>query len=141
MLPPGKVGSADVFFYGHFMDRDLLVAKGLTPSDARLASLPGYELLIGPRAAVVPRPGARVHGTIMRLRLEELAVLYAEPGVRDYEPVPVVVELDDGRSIEAHVYNLAEPPDPAQRNDAYVVEWLRIARKVGLPATYIAEIG
>ena len=141
MLPRDGRKSADVFFYGHFMDRDLLVAKGLTPGDARLASLPGYELRIGPRAAVVPRPGARVHGTVMHLRLDELAALYAEPGVRDYAPIPVVVELDDGRSIDVNVYNLAEPPDPAQRDDAYVVEWLRIARKVGLPATYIAEIG
>ena len=71
----------DVFFYGLFMDQDVLRAKGLAPETLELASVPGFALRIGQRAALVPEVSSRVHGVVMSLTLAELDRLYSEPSV------------------------------------------------------------
>ncbi len=38
----------EVFFYGLFMDADLLRAKGARPENIRVASVPGFALRIDP---------------------------------------------------------------------------------------------
>lgn len=65
---------ADVFSYGLFMDQDVLRAKGLAPEGAELASVSGFALRIGRRAALVPQAPARVYGVVMSLTLEEKGV-------------------------------------------------------------------
>lgn len=50
---------ADAFFYGLFMDQDLLRAKGVLPEAAELAWLDGYALRIGRRTVLVPSACAR----------------------------------------------------------------------------------
>ena len=59
---------ADVFFYGLFMDEDLLREKGLNPQRAALASVDGLALRIGKRAALVPTPGGRATASSSRSR-------------------------------------------------------------------------
>jgi len=44
----------EVFFYDLFMDRDLLMKKGIKPSNPRIACLPDYELKIGTPASLFP---------------------------------------------------------------------------------------
>jgi hypothetical protein len=41
-----------VFFYGLFMDVDLLRSKGAQPENPRLASVSGFALRIGQRATL-----------------------------------------------------------------------------------------
>lgn len=55
IMPERRV---NVFFYGLFMDQQLLEAKGVYPTDIRAAVLEGYALRIGARAALVPTSGA-----------------------------------------------------------------------------------
>ncbi len=131
---------ADAFFYGLFMDPDLLRAKGLDPRDAEPASVPGYALRIGRRAALAPEPSGRVHGVVMSLTLEELDRLYAEPSVRAYQPQAVLAHPASGGVIAALCYNLPEPPSPAERNPEYAAKLRAVARKVGLPAEYVSSI-
>jgi hypothetical protein len=131
---------ADVFFYGLFMDEDLLRTKGLTPQGAELAAVDGVALRIGQRAALVPTPGARVHGLVFSLTLSELDRLYAEPSVQAYKPQAVLAELAGGGVIAALCYNLLQPPSPAERNLEYAAKLRAVAEKVGLPAAYVASI-
>jgi len=44
---------ADVFFYGLFMDEELLHAKGVKPESAEHAAVDGFALRIGQREAPV----------------------------------------------------------------------------------------
>jgi hypothetical protein len=43
-----------VFFYGLFMDEELLRAKGVQPRSPRQACIRGFALRIGQRATLVP---------------------------------------------------------------------------------------
>jgi hypothetical protein len=130
----------DAFFYGLFMDSDLLRSKGLAPKDPELASVSGLALRIGQRAALVPDPSGRVHGVVMSLRLDELERLYAEPGVREYRPQAVLAELAGGGVTAALCYNLATPPGASERNSDYVRKLRAAGEKVGLPADYLSAL-
>jgi hypothetical protein len=69
----------DVFFYGLFMDEQLLEGKGVCAIDVRPAAVPGFVLRIGARAALVPAPGGEVHGLLMKLSYSDIEKLYSEP--------------------------------------------------------------
>ena len=100
----------EIFFYGLFMDTEVLEAKGIHPVDIRLAAVPGFRLRIGARAALVPAPGGEVHGVLMRLSHAEVEKLYSEPSVQVYRPEPVLATASNGASVASLCYNLPEPP-------------------------------
>ena len=130
----------NVFFYGLFMDKEILTAKGIQPSDIQVASLKGFALRIGQRAALVPEESGRVHGVVMSLTHDELEKLYSEPGVRVYRPEPVLVELNAGEIIAALCFNLVEPPPKDEHNAEYAAKLRDVAKRIGLPADYITSI-
>ena len=111
--------NADVFFYGLFMDEELLRGKGLNPQRPELASVDGLAVRIGQRAALVPAPGGRVHGVVVSLTLAELDRLYSDPSVQEYEPQAVLARLAAGGVVAALCYNLSRPPSPTERNPEY----------------------
>src|SRR4030095_6499453 len=78
--------TVDIFFYGLFMDMDLLQQRELHPSHPQVASLDGYDIVIGDRATLIPRAEARVYGIVTGLPFADIDTLYAEHSVRDYRP-------------------------------------------------------
>lgn len=130
----------EVFFYGLFMDKELLRSKGLDPRGAEQAVLDGFALRIGRRAALVPSPGDRVYGLVFSLTQAELDGLYSEPSVRAYKPQAVLAQLASGGNIAAICYNLPVPPPPDERNPEYAAKLRTLAEKIGLPAEYIVSL-
>jgi hypothetical protein len=131
---------AYVFFYGLFMDEELLRSKGLQPEGAECAAVDGFALRIGQRAALVPTPGGRVHGVVFSLTLPELERLYSEPSVQAYRPQAVLAQLASGGVVAALCYNLPEPPSLTERNPEYASKLRAVAQKVGLPSEYVASL-
>lgn len=130
----------DVFFYGLFMDEDLLRSKGLAPQNRRLAAVPGFRLVIGERATLVPSPSEIVHGVVVALSQEELDSLYSESSVSIYRPEAVKAKLVNGETVEALCFNLPTPPHDSVRNLEYAVRLAELAARIGLPADYVASI-
>jgi hypothetical protein len=54
-----------VFFYGLFMDAEILVAQGIAALSAERCLLSGFALRIGTRAALVSSAGRSVYGILM----------------------------------------------------------------------------
>jgi hypothetical protein len=131
----------DVFFYGLFMDQQLLEGKGIRPVDVRPAAVAGFKLRIGARAALVPAPEAEVHGVLMKLSHADLDKLYAEPTVQAYRPEAVLAVDRDGATVAALCYNLPEPPAPDERNPEYAAKLRALAQRIGLPGDYVSSIG
>ncbi|MDH3578376.1 MAG: gamma-glutamylcyclotransferase [Gammaproteobacteria bacterium] len=128
-----------VFFYGLFMDVDLLAKKGITPQVAVVGHVDGFSLHIGERATLLRSAGARAYGVMMEISSGEAKDLYAESSVADYVPKAITVELMDGSEVEASCYTL--PDDKiTETNKDYAKALLQVADKLGLPETYIAEI-
>ncbi len=130
----------DVFFYGLFMDPQLLDGKGIRPVDIRLAAVPGFALRIGARAALVPTPVGEVHGVLMKLSQADIEKLYSEPSVQAYRPEAVLAVARDGVTVAALCYNLPEPPPPDERNAEYASKLRSLAQRIGLPSDYVASI-
>ncbi len=130
----------DVFFYGLFMDVELLAAKGVQPTNVRRGSVRGYRLVIGQRASLVPDGASTAYGVVMSLAIRDVDALYAEPGLRDYRPEAVLVELTDGGALPALCFNLVEPPAPQERDPQYAAKLRALGERLALPAEYLARI-
>ena len=130
----------DVFFYGLFMDVDVLRASGVEPTNIRRARVRDFALRIGQRATLVASPGALAYGMIMSLSHEELAKLYSAPRLVSYHPEAILVQTLDGVFTAALCYNLIEAPGPDERNPEYAVRLQGVLRKLDFPPEYVASI-
>jgi len=130
----------DVFFYGLFMDAELLRANGLHPINGRQACVSGMTLRIGHRATLVPDPVRSVHGFVFGLSHQEVERLYAEPGVSAYRPEAVIAQLADRSNIPALCFNLPPSNETDETNLEYAEKLRMVANRLGLPAEYVADI-
>jgi len=131
--------SESVFFYGLFMDGDVLRQKGLDPKDSKLACVDGYGLRIGDRATLEVSETEQVFGSIMNLGAGELKLLYDEESVADYVPVRLTAADMEGNRIESISYIL--PMELLSgRNPGYARALLLAADKIGLPDSYLRTI-
>ena len=128
-----------VFFYGLFMDEGLLATKGIETSEIRLGFVDGYALRIGERATLISGPDSRTYGTVMEIARQDVAELYKDKSVADYQPEPVVVELAGGEQTEATCYIL--PGDKVTgTNSEYADSLLSLATRLGFPDSYLEQI-
>ncbi len=130
-----------VFFYGLFMDVDLLQQKGANPANVRQARLPGFQLRIGQRATLLPDPEGCAYGMVMELTPAEIGKLYSEASVRAYHPEAVLVEVAGGSRVPALCFNLAASPHPEEANPEYAEKLRDLARRLGLPQAYLDAMG
>ena len=130
----------NVFFYGLFMDAELLRQKGVQPENPRRSGVRGYSLRLGKRATLVPDSRGRVHGMVMALTQDEIEQLYSDQSVRAYKPEAVLCDLEDGSRIPALCFTLPEPPPESERNPEYAAKLRDLAQRLQLPRDYITEI-
>jgi len=132
--------SVDAFFYGLFMDVDILREKQVTPVNPRPAYVEGFALRIGERATLLPSLGARAFGMLISLTHRELSRLYSGPGLEQYRPEAVLVRTFKGELASALCYNLPDAPLPHERNPEYAVHLQAVLRKLNFPPEYVASV-
>ncbi len=130
----------DVFFYGLFMDKELLRRKGFDPTNERVASVQGFALRIGRRATLVPSANHVAYGVVMSLSHEAIDALYSETSVRIYRPEAVLARFSDDALAPALCFNLPLPPGPNEHNPEYAAKLRALANQFGFPADYVASI-
>jgi len=131
----------DAFFYGLFMDREVLRKVGVEPLDPRRAYVEEFSLHIGQRATLMPFPGGRAYGMLFGLKHSELDRLYAGPGLEQYRPEAVLARPLDGPPTPALCYNLREAPRTHDRNPEYAARLQRALSVLEFPAEYVASVG
>lgn len=130
----------DTFFYGLFMDVDLLRESGAEPANPRRAYVADFALRIGQRATLVPSPGARAYGMLIALTHAELKRLYDAPGLEHYRPEAVLAQVIEGHAVPALCFNLLETPEPHERNSDYALRLKGVLTKLGFPENYVASV-
>ncbi len=123
------------------MDASLLREKGLHPTVLGPAELPGYQIRIGNRASLIPRPQSTSYGMLIDLPDEEVTTLYSAPDVSDYYPDKVNANLLSDHTIHTSMcYNL--PPDKlgAGTNSEYAEQLSALVLELGFPPAYASEI-
>src|ERR1700752_1762386 len=124
----------EVFFYGLFMDVELLQSQAGGPMHARRAFVEGFTLRIGQRPTLIPMVGARAYGMLIALTHHEITQLYAAPGLQHYRPEGGLAHTMEGQAVPALCYNLTEPPSASERNPAYAAQLKAVLQGLGFPA-------
>ena len=131
-----------MFFYGSYMNPDVLRDLGLEPGKLEPARLSGFDIVIAPRANLVRSDQHAVYGVCAGATHEEIDRLYAHARSvlgEVYLPEPVLVELLDGTLRPALCYLCPEmAPRPAETG--YVERILGPAEKFGFPPWYVERI-
>ena len=130
----------DGFFYGLFMDSDILRESQVVAVSPRRAYVDGYVLCIGRRATLVPTPGARVYGMVFALTHDELEKLYTAPGLEHYRPEAILAHSMEGEILPALCYNLRDAPGPDEANTEYAARLRAVLSKLEFPPEYVASI-
>lgn len=130
----------EVFFYGLFMDDNLLRRRGIDPLNPRPATVEGFGLLIGKRATLVPARHERSYGLVMGLTHQELQGLYSGPGLEHYRPEAVICTTLAGEQVSALCYNLPNAPAPDEVNEEYAGQLRAVLAKLGFPSEYVERV-
>ncbi len=130
----------DGFFYGLFMDGDVLNGQSVTSLNPRKAYVDDFELCIGRRSTLVPSEGARSYGVVYALTHEDLDRLYSAPGLREYYPEAVIATTLESQSLPALCYNLREKPGRHEANPEYAEKLRAVLSKFSFPSDYIESI-
>ncbi|MBO3698090.1 gamma-glutamylcyclotransferase family protein [Roseivirga sp. E12] len=129
----------EVFFYGLFMDLNILSKNGIEASNIRKGYLDNYTLKIGNRASLIPSKHKRSYGLVMSVDKNAIQSLYAEASVADYIPEDVVITLNSGDTMEGVCYNL-----PAESltgtNASYAKSLHSLAESLDFPSDYLKKI-
>jgi hypothetical protein len=108
-----------VFFYGLYMDPDVLKGKNVEPRDGRPAVAEGYSLRIGQKATLLRMRGAAASGMVYSITHAELDRLYWGAGLTEYRAEPLLVRTLDGEFIPAVCCNLLQAPAEHEENPEY----------------------
>ncbi|HKA86673.1 MAG TPA: gamma-glutamylcyclotransferase family protein [Haliangiales bacterium] len=127
------------FFYGSFINVDVLREVDFVPEAVLLARLSGYDIRIEPLANLVPDEAGTVYGILVPATHAELQRLYGQGWVGTYLPHAVLATRPDGAFVPALCYVAPSPPRAPARAD-YVDRIVRPARAYGFPAWYIARL-
>jgi hypothetical protein len=130
------------FFYGSYMNVEVLKEVDLVPERWEVARLSGFDLVIRPRANLIRSDQHCVYGIVATATHRELERLYAH--ARDelgevYLPEAVLVETLDGKWKPALCY-LAPAMAPRPAAAEYVERIAGPARTFGFPEWYIRRI-
>jgi hypothetical protein len=132
-----------VFFYGSYINFDVLAEVDLVPARWEVACAPGFELRIEPRANLVRSDRETVYGINATATHDELTRLYVDHarGIlgQTYLPEAILTHTADGTLRPALTYLCADmAPGPAE--PAYVDRIVRPANQFGFPQWYIERI-
>lgn len=131
-----------VFFYGSYMNLDVLREVDLVPEKWEVARLNGYDLRIQPRANLVTSEPGRVYGIAATATHRELDRPYAhaqEVLGEIYLPEAVLVETLSGTWRPTLCY-LCPRMEAHAADAAYVERIAAPARALGFPKWYIKKI-
>jgi len=131
-----------IFFYGSYMNFDVLKEVGLTPEKWEVARLDGYDIAIRPRANLVRSGRHCVYGITATATHSELARLYAH--AKDvlgevYLPEAVLVQTASGTWRAALCY-ICPSMEPRKAAKDYVDRIVNPAKKLGFPQWYIEHL-
>ncbi len=131
------------FFYGGYMNPDVLRASGTQPIDCETGYVEGLRLTIGPIANLEESMGSRAYGLLAKLSHKDLDKLYGSDPVAlqgiVYLPEAVLVHTENGQTVAAIAY-ICPVLSGGTADGAYVARLVVAAEKIGLPADYVSYI-
>jgi cation transport regulator ChaC len=131
-----------VFFYGSYMNFNVLKEVNLIPQHVEVARLSGFDIQIQPRANLVRSNQHSVYGILATASHQELNRLYAHAHDvlgETYLPEAVLVETTNGQWRPAMCY-IAPHMNPQKPTCDYVDRIVNPASEFKFPEWYIKRL-
>ena len=130
------------FFYGSYMNLEVLKEVELIPDQVEVARLPGFDIRIQPLANLVRSDQHTVFGILIFSTHPELERLYSH--AKDvlgsvYFPEPVLTQTLDGKLLPALCY-LAPVMEPRPPGNEYIDRIMISGRQYGFPSWYLEKL-
>jgi hypothetical protein len=129
-----------VFFYGSFINQDVLKQYGVVLETVEVAKLNGYDIAIQPLATLVPADAHCVYGIVAALTHSEVRKLYSQDWVSGYNPYPVLVETQGGKLIPALCYISPPAAEPSAPSADYLMKIIAPAQEYRFPDWYVERL-
>lgn len=126
----------DVFFYGLYMDAEILALKGVQALNPRKAVAPGFELRFGEKATMLRQAGKQTHGMLYSLTHDDINKLYWGAGLNQYRSEAIMVDTAEQSGVAALCCNLLDPPKDNESNPEYASKLKQVMQKLGLPILF-----
>lgn len=131
---------ARVFFYGSFINREVLASSGFVPGRVEVARLYGFDIRVETLATLVRSDQHCVYGIVCEATHPELRNLYGQDWLGGaYLPEAVLVKVGGGLVAPALCY-IAPTRPPARPAADYLDRITGPARQYGFPDWYIARL-
>ena len=135
-----KTRRIPVFFYGSFINVDVLKDVDVVPETLVVTRLHGWEIQIAPLANLVPKDQGVVYGVNADCSHEELERLYSQSWVGTYLPEPVLVEIvKTGGYVPAVTYVKWDVQEGRAAAD-YVERIAGPGERLGFPPWYLDHL-
>ncbi|HXI86330.1 MAG TPA: gamma-glutamylcyclotransferase [Parvularculaceae bacterium] len=131
-----------IFFYGTFMNADVLEKHGLGSKNTAPAKLLDYELTIRPRVNLRKRENKVVYGATTSLAHDDVSSLY--DGLQKnfglvYRPYAVLAHYTNHSFAPALCY-VADSMEDGEPDEGYIRQMAECAELAGAPNEYIDHI-
>jgi hypothetical protein len=121
----------DVFFYGLYMDPDILKSVGVKPNNPRIGYVENYKLRIGNKATLLRAPGEKANGVVYSLSHSDINKLYWDAGLKEYVSEALMAKIGT-ETIPVLCCNLLVPPNESESNQAYAEKLKVSMNKLGI---------
>jgi gamma-glutamylcyclotransferase (GGCT)/AIG2-like uncharacterized protein YtfP len=132
------------FAYGSNMDSHQMAQRCRNATPAGLGTLTDHRFIINQRgvSSVVPSSGARVHGRLWSLTVQDEETLDQYEGVPKgfYRKVLLNVERPSGAGPGRALVYVASDQKAGTPREGYLEQVLAAARALSLPPEYMAEL-
>lgn len=133
----------DVFFYGLYMDAEVLAASGVVPRAPRLAFIEDHSVRLGCKAVLQRDPGKRAYGMLFKLTHDEMDGLY-EPtngySAEAFLAVPIVGNSSATPVAAISMVHRELPPNRKGDSDGeYGRRWMALTERLGIPVEHAID--
>lgn len=122
----------DVFFYGLYMDKQILLDKGVEPKNPRAGIVRDYRLRVGNLATLLRSKGDSAYGMVYSITHDDIYALYEGSGLDAYVSESLLIETEEKETIAALCCNLLIPPSNDEKNDSYKEKLFACMQTYGL---------
>lgn len=132
-----------IFFYGSWIDLQILKEKDLCPEKYEVARLPGYEIYVAPIANIFPKERGIVYGMLFSFAREKqqkiLEALMGGTMGPPYLPEALLVEMEGGKWRPALCFRSSVTENKPSQPE-YIRPFIEAAKEWNFPSWYIERL-
>jgi len=128
-----------IFFYGSFMDLEVLRTLGVVPRTFETAELRNWSITFSPMATLVRSEGDFVYGMVAELSGDEVRMLYSKGDLKRYYPVDIMVSTKENERVPVLCY-ISKSGTGRTPSVEYLQRVIQAAKNLGFPPAYLAKL-